>query len=567
MAININSTSPESNNLPIEGSVSAPADPHVHELVLKFLKELNTASQDPPKSVIGKSNGDVIQKPERETFALSVDGIGLVRGSVLGAESATKSVAAFAPAVHGAVAGASVLGGVAAALVPFAFITGPLCMISSGCWAIPDAIESLEKFQKQLNTLKDSSNYEEKVANLLTKLQEKKLASPEAIQKFCITEFKSLTEDLKKLVPSQKESGFLDTQIKKLFGENDATIFNKLEALETNIKNLEAKLTSDQETDPTELNSLAKEVLSLSHDIVQDDTEKTVSKEKLRLLNGKFCFLMGLAQTLFALSLFLTAAAAHVMHYAPVVIGVAGKALLSSTAITLGAVYLARGIVMAVRSAWAYHTADRLNDALKSHKNMDEAIRFMESVETLGSEYLQQRMSMDCLQDVDESGNLSKTYTASGMINANGALTPYATEDEKKKYLQRVDKAIYTQKLKAQTSGSVAASFILGGGLLIASSILSGGAADVVAAVSAIFFFLAERYFVRYDASKIFEAYRNKSYTPSQWTQSSVNNRVRAVSMKTKEKPQRKHSFSTLETSEKSHLRSVGEDTRRSRSF
>ena len=326
------------------------------------------------------------------------------------------------------------------------------------------------------------------------------------------------------MVPSESDlthsglSGSLKELLKDIIGENP-NISNKLKKLDEEFAALNDIKPEDLTTLRKALGDIDKTLGSIQEEIARTDIQKNLGKEKLRLANCVLCFMMGAAQTSYASVALASSAAAKTMGYAPSLVGGAAHAAAIGTGIGLAAVYLVRGSVMVGRSAWNHYTADCFHEAFQGagETGKQDALQLMQEAERLGPDYLKGRLSADCLQEVDSETGAIRTYTAHGIEDAEGDITAY-TEGQVHEYLERVDKAVATQKLKCWVSAIVGLSFILGAALLIATTVLTGGIAPIILGLfSAMLFLSGEVVFISYDHSKVFEWLRDKNYHKPVW--------------------------------------------------
>ncbi len=250
------------------------------------------------------------------------------------------------------------------------------------------------------------------------------------------------------------------------------------------------------------------------------EAKEAVEIARLGVVNQYFYTQMGAFQIAAAGVAFAGPEVAHVFHYAPALTGHAASAATATTAIALGAVYLARGAFMLYQSGKSYKKVDKFENELKDKKTLNKVLDFMKESEKLGSSYLNRRVNESCLIE-KESDRLTLRYTATGIERIikgeKTTTTEYANSDEKRIYLERVSKGIYTEKLKHKVRMTIAAAMIIGGVLTIVLAAISGvGLAAIgISLAAAIFFFLMESVYSTYDSSFVFQKLRDFFYERS----------------------------------------------------
>lgn len=268
------------------------------------------------------------------------------------------------------------------------------------------------------------------------------------------------------------------------------------------------------------LNSASKELFSANNLPVETDAKLAVEIARLGLANHSLYFSMGIAQIAAGAVEMCSAPIAHVFHYTPVLTGTAGTVATVVTGVALGAIYTARGAVMMTRAIKSYQIVGEFHARFKSSfENSDNrvvnALVFMKEEESKGATYLNRRINPSCLRGEDPSGK-EIAYTANGIQTTNG-IQKY-TPAQEKEYLMRVDKGIYTEKLKLKISMTIAAAMIIGGILAIVLTAVTGGIAPlIIGLVSAIFFMSMEYIFMTYDSTGIFDTLRDYLYDAPDW--------------------------------------------------
>lgn len=262
------------------------------------------------------------------------------------------------------------------------------------------------------------------------------------------------------------------------------------------------------------------------------EAKHAVEISRLGLANHSLYFSMGASQTASGIVSMLSPETAHVLHYSPILTGHAANIAGLATGVALGAIYVARGGVMLTRAVKSYCLVRDFHDEFKKgfensgSKGQTDGIHaatgFMEKAKVKGQPYLDRRIDQSCLRKTDEKGNYLGTYTEKGFQNPEGEITKYSSDSEKIEYLKRVDKGIYTEKLKHEVAITIAIAMIIGGVLAIVLSVMTGGiAALIIGLVSAIFFMSMEYIFMTYDSSSLFEWLRDRLYKEPEWAISS----------------------------------------------
>lgn len=252
-----------------------------------------------------------------------------------------------------------------------------------------------------------------------------------------------------------------------------------------------------------------------------EEAKKAVEIARLGLANHSLYFSMGAAQIASGAVAMCTAPIAHVFHYTPVLMGTSATIATTVTGVALGAIYTARGAVMMARAVKSYLIVDEFHNAFKRSSQSEgdkvaQALTFMQDEEAKGATYLDRRVNPTCLRGKNVKGE-EIAYTAKGIIAKDGTLKPY-TSAEKQEYLVRVDKGIYTEKLKLKVSMTIAAAMIIGGVLAIVLTAVTGGIAPlIIGLVSAIFFMSMEYIFMAYDSTGIFDILRDSLYEAPDW--------------------------------------------------
>jgi hypothetical protein len=230
---------------------------------------------------------------------------------------------------------------------------------------------------------------------------------------------------------------------------------------------------------------------------------------KLGVANHSLYLSMGAGQTASGAVAMCSATAAHFFHYSPVLTGSVASTAVLVTGVFLGTIYAARGAVMLTRAVKSYRQVNEFEKEFKKCSTFDDVIELMKWNERIDG-YLDRRINSSCLQKTDENGNIQH-FTPAGLKTGNK--TKEYTAAEKNEHLERIDKGIYTEKLKSKISMAIAIAMIIGGILAVTLAVLSGGTTLVVVALaSAIFFMSMEYIFITYDSSKAFEWLRDKLY-------------------------------------------------------
>lgn len=213
------------------------------------------------------------------------------------------------------------------------------------------------------------------------------------------------------------------------------------------------------------------------------EAKHAITMARLGLANLYSLFAMSAVQTAAGIGIVLSSAAT-------ITNGVLGG--------LLGGVYVVRGAVMLGRTIKGYgHVREFKKGYKDSLQSLDKAVGFAKEQMQKGDAYIGRRIDLSCLNEGDLNPILSKTV-------------------DKIKFLQRVDKALYTQILKHRVGIIVASAMILGGITAIALTILTGGIAPIIIGLaSAIFFMSMEYIFLTYDSSKVFEKLRDYLYKPT----------------------------------------------------
>ncbi|MES2272714.1 MAG: hypothetical protein V4487_00780 [Chlamydiota bacterium] len=253
-----------------------------------------------------------------------------------------------------------------------------------------------------------------------------------------------------------------------------------------------------------------------------NEAQNAVANAKLGLTNHRLFLAMGLAQTALGIGL-LGGGIAAVSNCLPALGAAGSSALVVAASVLLGVVYTVRGSVMGYRAYKNYNMVNSFHKEFEENgkKSVDRAVTFMQTQEALGETYLNLRVDKSCLLIKNAQKIVTGRYTAQGIQDAvTGQLSPYNRE-EKLEYLRRVEKGIYSEKLKHTVSKIIALAMLIGGILaIVAACIASGGTAlIVVGIVSAVFFIAMEVIFFTYDSSRIFTRYRDWSYEPLRFTE------------------------------------------------
>jgi len=251
----------------------------------------------------------------------------------------------------------------------------------------------------------------------------------------------------------------------------------------------------------------------------EEEGKRVVEIARLGLANQSLYAGMGVAQTATGVLMMLSPNAAHVFHYAPILTGHAASVASLAAGVALGAIYTVRGGLMFARAAKSYHDVAAFQEELKKWPTVDSVIARMQDAADgkldHDSDYIKRRVDVSCL--VDEKGN---RYTAQGILKPGAEkATPYGHNTaEKREYLARVDKGIYTEKFKQKVGMTIAAAMFIGGVLAIALSVMTGGLpAIIIATSSAVFFMGMEYMFLTYDSSRLFEWMRDRMYKGPEW--------------------------------------------------
>ncbi len=211
---------------------------------------------------------------------------------------------------------------------------------------------------------------------------------------------------------------------------------------------------------------------------------------------------------------------------APLLTGAKAATAALATSVALAAIYVVRGIVMMVRAGIKLVDVNdfrnKFNATLQENSKdfqeskIEKAINFMEDAEKRGGSYLNRRVDSTCLQ-AEINGN-KFTYTAEGLKDKNGKIELYDTFTEQD-YLNRVDKGIFSEKLKNQIAMIIAGAMIIGGILaIILATVFTGGIASlVIGLTSAVFFISMEYIFLTYDSSRLFKLLRDRLYDEPKW--------------------------------------------------
>ena len=286
--------------------------------------------------------------------------------------------------------------------------------------------------------------------------------------------------------------------------------------------------------------------------------ERAVEIAEMGVDNQRLYKLMGLSQ--FAVGTVGVLSSTN-LGFAPVLTGHASSVAASAAGAALGGVYVARGLVMLNRSLKNYQMVSNFEAGFNSKKSVDEKVKYMKHVESRGMSYLNRRVDPDCLIEKVETGlrvytaegvqkvtrtldeksaaidikeyeRRSKakesmelfdgeewrgTYTPKGFVQSILSLEKYSTPEAKKSYLVRVEKGIFSEKLKHKIAAMIATAMIIGGIIAIITSVfLTGGLSLVILGVaSAVFFALMESVFLTYDSSSIFKWFRDSQFKSS----------------------------------------------------
>lgn len=191
----------------------------------------------------------------------------------------------------------------------------------------------------------------------------------------------------------------------------------------------------------------------------------------------------------------------------PALTGGAATLAQTVTSMFFGGVYAARGLAVLYRAQMNLRAVHQFYSEFRDIQSIDGRIEFMQEAEAKGEAYLNRRMDASCMQAPEG------TYTAKG-LKVGDKIIAY-TEGQKKEYIKRVDKAIYTERLKHIISLIISLTMILGGiATILAATVFTGGLAlFILTLVSAVFFSGMEYIFMVYDSSKLFQKLRDKLYT------------------------------------------------------
>jgi hypothetical protein len=235
-----------------------------------------------------------------------------------------------------------------------------------------------------------------------------------------------------------------------------------------------------------------------------DEAKQAVEIAQLGLANHSLYFSMGAAQVVSGITGLFSGSAAQILHYAPLLTGISATVTNLIAGVALGGIYVVRGCVMVTKAIKSYLIAGHFHEELIG---ADDRLQFMAEAEKKGSSYMDRRVDSSCLVEN------SRTYTADGFKDEKGNITPYSAQ-EKKDYLLRVDKGVFTEQLKHKIAIVIAVAMIVGGILAIVVSAATGGLPLIIIALaSAIFFMSMEYIFMTYDSSSLFEGLRDRLYT------------------------------------------------------
>lgn len=259
-----------------------------------------------------------------------------------------------------------------------------------------------------------------------------------------------------------------------------------------------------------ELRNVQDELEAASDEPSKAEAAEALSIAQLGVKNHYLLFTMGLAQIASASTAIASPTVANCLRYTPALTGAASGIATIASGVALGAVYTARGVVMMKK---AYKSNAQVNQfyaefrqRIQSDNSLNAAIAFMQEAEK-NQTFLNRRVDVFCLRDQTNSEIFD--------FVENGQVTDRA---KSVRYLERVDKAVYSAKLKNKISFSIGFAMVIGGILAIVVSILSSGIAPlIVALISATIFVMMEYTFVTYDSSRSFVWLRDRFYKKPDW--------------------------------------------------
>lgn len=259
-----------------------------------------------------------------------------------------------------------------------------------------------------------------------------------------------------------------------------------------------------------ELQSVKDEFENASDEPSKAEAAEALSIAKLGVKNHYLLFTMGVTQIASASTAIASPTVANYLGYAPALTGAVSSMATIASGVALGAVYTARGLVMMKK---AYKSNAQVNSfyeefrqRVQADKSLNSAISFMQETEK-NQTYLSRRVDLFCLRDQANPDTFD--------FVKNEQVTDRAKCIQ---YLERVDKAVYSAKLKNKIAFSIGFAMVIGGILAIAVSILSGGTAPlIVALISATIFVMMEYTFVTYDSSRAFVWLRDRYYKKPDW--------------------------------------------------
>lgn len=253
-------------------------------------------------------------------------------------------------------------------------------------------------------------------------------------------------------------------------------------------------------------------VLSREGDPRVKSAKQVLTIKKIGVVSQVCLFAMGAAQTAYGVVDMLGSSVASVFHYSPVLTGAAAATATLVASIGLGVIYMLRGCTMITRAFKAISLISSFNENFK-RLAPDDKIVFLQEQEAHGAAYMSARLDPSCLETTKDGKKC--VMTARGFRMDNREIIEY-TETEKAKYLQAVEKGIFTEKLKHVLCGLIGVAMVFGGILTLTLTALSHGTAPIVISlVSAIFFMASESIFLSYDHPRIFNKLRDLLFAPS----------------------------------------------------
>lgn len=259
-------------------------------------------------------------------------------------------------------------------------------------------------------------------------------------------------------------------------------------------------------------------------------------------MNAFYYTAMSASQLSIFIVTMLQAGAAHFYHYAPILLGYSAYLVTMALDTLLSVVYIFRGVVMGARSQLIIHKIWDFLDKFKVEINqgatektqIKNGIKLMQEAETKNQSYLTTRVDASCLRE--KKGETTIVYTANGkkIRNNNGSEESQGyTYEEKKDYLEKVNKGIYSAKLKTNISRYVALAMVIAGIASVILTFVTGGTyAAILLIVSGFIFAIMEFGFLPYDSTWMFCLFRDflfdkgYCYTKLEWEKTATESGI-----------------------------------------